>query len=223
MISTWRKTSLSVLLIGIVAAGTTAPTTLAASSALKTKVLYRANFRAGVHGWRALGTGWSVSNGMATNSGGGAGIFVAPFVPHTSRYAITAKMRLLAWRNLDCCLVSNFGVVFRSNLGNPLSDNSQGLVGGVYNGSLAGMKIVQAAFTTAHTNPDIYPQAADYDPGHSWHTVRVEVKSNTLVLKIDGNEATRANNLNRYFSNRGLGLISYATQLQVSSFVVTQM
>lgn len=196
-----------------------------AAPAAKSKTLYSAHFRNGAAGWRAIGSGWSLHNGVLNFVGAGAGIFAAPYKPN-GNYAIQVKIRLVNWNSVsqtNCCTVDSYGVLFRSNFADPATDSTEGLVGGVFNGSLASLTLIQAAFITASGYPDIYKVATDYDPGHSWHTFRVEVRGNNLKLIIDGSEATRFNNLNRFFANKGIGIISYGAQIQISRFKVVSI
>lgn len=60
---------------------------------------------------------------------------------------------------------------------------------------------------------------APFSADTSWHTYRVEVKANEIKVLLDGSSIIDTLD-NHYLSGEQVGLWCYATQVQVSSFIV---
>ena len=66
---------------------------------------------------------------------------------------------------------------------------------------------------------DAYLKEAQFAPGTTWHTYRVEVKANTIRFLVDGRLLLELRD-DTYLTGGQVGLFCYSVQLSVSDFKV---
>lgn len=204
--------------------GVGAMPTKPANASTHAKVLYRASWSHDASGWKTGGNTWNVHGGLLDFDGTDVSVFLAPYSTSTTRYAIEASIRLLAWKDSSVSENKGFGIVIRAVKASDPAAKTVGLVAGVGRGFMGCEGLYsQAVFATADTELNsLNKKNRAFRPGHGWHVYRVEVRDNTITLLIDGrvmNVATTS----RYSSGKRIGLFSLASQLQVKSFTVSRI
>jgi len=148
-------------------------------------------------------------------------VIVAPVLSPIGNYAIETKLRVRA--QTPNVRGAFFGIFFRGAKTVIKTDAASGLNAGLVVNTAASIASSQAGFCeVAYGSPEFQPEA-DYKPGNSWHTYRLDVRGNSFRLLIDGQEATRIGPVNDLFSARHVGLVAQFTWLEVGSYRVTTL
>jgi hypothetical protein len=177
-------------------------------------VLYQADWSKGMDGW-AGSSDWKVDahkamllNDGTVNCPSQAGpTIVAPYQVKIADYAVEATIQILRYTSYEC---PSFGLSVR---GTAQPDGWKGYMAGadLYQGQL---------FVGTSYNNRV--ATAPFSADTSWHTYRVEVKDNEIKVLLDGSTVIDTLD-NNYLSGEQVGLWCYATQIQVSSFVVSTL
>lgn len=162
-------------------------------------ILYQANWSSGMNGWS--GPGWKSVAGMLVSDGSNGAPILAPYQPTTPNYAIEVEARA----DSGCSNGSYFTMVARDAQSGFYSAEVCG--GGIYAVDASGNSNQIATLN----NPP--------DPGHGWHTYRLEVKDNRVTLLYDGSALASATD-NRYLDAGQVGLQASGMQVSVRSFKV---
>jgi hypothetical protein len=200
-------------------APTTAMTVEAASN-----TAYASSWTKGLGGWTHSSSGWKDSHGVVTYDGSGASVLIAPYHTAGTSYAVQAKMRLMAWRETGISESHGMGLLIRARGAVDPSGETAGLMGGLGKG-FVGCDGVHSNALLATADTDFNAVAQDsraFSAGHSWHTVRAEVRGNVIKLLIDGK--LRTSTTTRQFAGASLvGLFSLSARMQVKNFSVKKL
>ena len=185
---------------------TSAVSTVGSSPAAAARVLYRADWSAGLGGWSGS-SDWTALRGELLSAENG-GLVVAPLeVDSTADFAVEAEIQLLKSGG-------SFGIRVR------IQDNGAGGYAagpGDFNG---GVIVLQ---TDTNLNFGSQPLAIQpFAPGDGWHRYRVEVRGNGLRVFIDGAPVLSATD-NTFLTGKRVGLWNSGGQLSVRSFEVSEL
>jgi serine/threonine protein kinase len=134
----------------------------------------------------------------------------APYLVQGSNdYAVEARIQVTGTNALF--FHPWFGITVR---GKPVGASWQGYYVGVGCNSY-----LTSVFITDVNTIDSYLKEAQFAPGTSWHTYRVEVKANTIWFLVDGGLLLELQD-NTYLTGGQVGLFCYSVQLSVSDFKV---
>jgi hypothetical protein len=184
-------------------------------------VLYQADWSEGLNGWIGAGD-WNVSGSMLVNDGiqyesTGDPSITAPYLPQTADYAVQADIQLVRYSDAGAfTALDHFGIVVRSPNG-----------GGGYKLSICGSSGLNSCGTNDYevllSNGDLMsanPLAeSPFKPHAAWHTYRVEVKGNTIMVRIDGGSVFQVTD-NKYLAAGRIGLWSDRCQISVRNFKI---
>jgi hypothetical protein len=186
-----------------VAPVTTAVSTVGSALTGPTRVLYRADWSAGLGGWSGS-SDWSVLRGELLSAGNG-GLVVAPLeVDSTGDFAVEAEIQLLRYQITN----GSFGVMVR------IQDNGTGYATG--HDESAGVIVLRTELGGGRPTLDSQP----FTPGDGWHRYRIEVRGNALRVFIDGAPVLSATD-NTFLTGKRVGLWNSGAQLSVRSFEVS--
>ena len=144
---------------------------------------------------------------MLVSDGSSANPILAPFQPATANYAIEAEVRI------DATDYNNyFALVAR------LTQNGFYGAGDSWPSSCSATGYVDA-WDSSNKYHDVAGANNTPDPGHGWHTYRLEIKDNKITFSFDGSVLVSAND-NRYLDAGQVGLLTSGVQLSVRSFKV---
>lgn len=176
--------------------------------------LYVANWSHGFDGWTAKTPDWEAIDGMIYNTGTDSGAvsptLIAPYqVKGTGNYAIEVRMQVLAGPFNGCFDITTLraSIAGEDWVGYKavVCENTVSIETGSI-GSLVG-HLPQTLKSTS------------FDPKKDWHIYRFEAKGTALSLLID-NKLVLVVQDSTYLSGGLLGLHSYETELNISSFKV---
>ncbi len=166
----------------------------------------------GTSDWKVLGaTNTLVNDATRDHSQPPYGPSIpAPYVVQgTNDYAVEARIQVTGTTALfyhPC-----FGITVR---GKPIGAGWQGYYVGVGCDTY-----LTSVFITNVNMIDSYLKEAQFVPGTTWHTYRVEVKANTIRFLVDGGLLLELRD-NTYLTGGQVGLFCYSVQLSVSDFKV---
>ena len=172
--------------------------------------------------WTGGSSDWKTLNGMLLNDGSrgmGTGqtgpTIVAPCqLNGTTNYAVETKIQVVSTSNQPG---SCFGITVR---GDSTGNGWQGYQGDVdidCSSDSGSARILGAQFPN-----DFSLNHTPFNPGNAWHTYRVEVRGTSIKFIIDNTLSFSVND-NKYLTGEQVGLWSYATELNVSSFKVVSL
>ena len=181
-------------------------------------VLYRADWSQGLAGWH--GNGWVVQQGQLTSQGGDDDTIIAPYQPTVANYAIEIHVRIASY-------IVKVGGHFAFLVSK--TANRDGYNTGVSNLLAPGPRPnglnPQAQILLDPPSSD--PQANypfDYDPHMEWHVWRLEVRGDSIIVKLDTAAAFNAFSTRSLpFSSGPLTIQTHAIVFQVSSFTVSAL
>lgn len=214
----WRKRAGTVLAIGLV--GLAVP--LAASAA--GNAAYVSSWSRGLSGWTHSSGGWTDSHGVVSYNGSSASVLIAPYHVHGSTYAVQASMRLMAWRETGISESHGMGVLIRAPGPVDPTGTTAGLMEGLGKG-FVGCDGVHSNALIATADTDLNAVAQDsraFSAGHTWHTVRAEVRGNSIKLFVDGRLRTKAAT-KQFAGNTSVGLFSLSARIEVKNFSVHRL
>lgn len=175
---------------------------------------YTANWSQGNDGWNGT-SDWSVYGGELHNSGlnnhsDDTPTITAPFQPNSDDYAMEMTFRTPTQYNGHC-----FGVTVRG------SNSADGTMSGYSINFWCNSRGITSirAFSGSSEGSTYDTQ---FDPGTAWHTLRVEVKLNTIKLFIDGGLLLNVTD-NAYPTGRIIGLWSDQQPLDISSCKISPL
>jgi hypothetical protein len=130
-------------------------------------------------------------------------------------------MRLMAWRETGISESHGLGLLIRARGPVDPTGDTAGLMAGLGKG-FVGCDGVHSNALVATADTDLNAVAQDSRPfsaGHAWHTVRVEVRGNTIRLLIDGRLRT-STTTKQFAGATSIGLFSLSARIQVKNFSV---
>jgi hypothetical protein len=133
-------------------------------------------------------------------------------------------MRLMAWRETGVSESHGMGILIRASRPVDPTGNTAGLMAGLGKG-FVGCDGVHSNALLATADTDFTALAQDpraFSAGHAWHTVRVEVRGNSIKLIIDGRLRT-SGSTRRFSSATAVGLFSLSARMQVKTFEIQQL
>jgi len=220
-VSHFRLAAAIVLLPALLLPGTVAASSQHAATSSKSRVVYSVPWGK----WSTASSKWK-HLGHTTVQGGmlevrDDRVIVAPVLSPIGNYAIEAKLRVRA--QTPNAAGTFFGIYFRGVKPTIKSFSANGLSAGVLADTAPSLASSKAGFSSIEYGSPSYQPNADYKPGNSWHTYRLEVRGNSFRLLIDGQEATRIGPVNDLFSARHIGLVAQFTWIEIGSYKVTTL
>jgi serine/threonine protein kinase len=188
-------------------ATTPLPTTPPQTSSGQT--LYSANWSSGLGDWTGAAQWKWIQKGQIGSDGTSTDNFLllSSYHPSTPNYAVEAQIQLVRYTS---SYYGDFGILVRTDAGGngyyASVDQTNGLIIALMDGS----------------NQDNYGANLNqnsYTPDTKYHTYRIEVKTNTITLFLDGQQIGQATD-NTYLDARQVGLRAYNAEINVTSFKV---
>lgn len=182
---------------------------------------YASSWGRGLTGWSHSSSGWTDSHGVVSYDGSSTSVLIAPYRVRGPAYAVQASMRLMAWRETGVSESHGMGLLVRAHGAVDPTGDTAGLMGGLGKG-FVGCDGVHSNALIATADTDFNAVAQDkraFSAGHTWHTVRAEVRGNTIKLYIDGKLRTTASS-KQFAGSRSVGLFSLSARIQVKNFSV---
>jgi hypothetical protein len=178
------------------------------------RMLYQADWSDGLNGWTGSAD-WKALNGQLTNDGTKSIHNLAmptmqvPFdLSNTSDYQIEARLQVTRTTH-----AAGFGFFVRYD------DNGHGYIVGA--GSPLDGPTTLFEITRADSWHTPLQQIA-FTPGTAWHTYRIEVQHDHIIVFIDGGFVMDVTNTT-YSSGAFVGLWDSNTQLSISSFTIESL
>ncbi len=157
-------------------------------------------------GWTGTAD-WKIFNNMLINDGSNGSYQTAPTIiapcqlDTVSDYAVEMRMQMV--RGNNCVDITTRGTA--------TGGDWQGYKASVCNGNVQ----------ITSSNGDTLTQAS-FDPTTAWHVYRFEVKGASLKLFVD-NGLLLTTSDNRYLMGSQVGIKSFSTQVNISSYKVLQL
>jgi hypothetical protein len=183
-------------------------------------ILYRADWATGMDGWTGSPE-WKVAGGQLLNDGSSysdqPSVF-APVSPANPDYAAEAQIQLVRLSDGGAMSgVDDFGLFIRA--GQPGAYEAGICVSsGIY--SCPGQNGHELFLSATGGNGALAARA--YSADTKWHTLRLEVRGNSLSVLLDGYSLLTATD-QRFLDPGSVGLWSNRVQVAVRSFVVTAL
>lgn len=185
---------------------------------------YSSSWGHGLEGWAKSSGGWAASRGVVSYSGAGASVLVAPARVKSGKYVVQAAVRLMAWRETGISESHGMGILIRATGPVDPTAETAGVMAGLGKG-FVGCDGVHSNAVMATADTDFTALAQDkraFSAGHAWHTVRVEVRGNTIKLIIDGRLRT-STSTRRFATGTSVGLFSLSARMQAKDFTIERL
>lgn len=189
-------------------------------------VLYQADWSAGLGGWVGSGD-WHWLNGMVANDGTHSDNYnddnitlTAPYrVDATADYAVEMQVQFVRWKG---------GMIGPG----PESGSAIGLVA---RGTKAGSYVAgyssawggtqwdsPTSFLAMNAHNVQVMDTLPFTPGDAWHTIRLELKGNTVKVLIDGGLVIQEVD-NTYLTGGVIGIFDRGCQVDIRAFTVSAL
>ena len=188
--------------------------------------LYKADWSNGMDGWTESG-GWSNVNGMLVNDGSqyslsGDPTVIAPYPPQDiANYSVQADIRLDRYTDEGGFSgEASFGIVVRSPDGGGGYKIGVCVSAGIYSCGTSDHEII---FSDGSFYQDTPVKQSPFRPAYAtWHTYRIDVLGNTIIVWIDGGMVFQLTD-DKFLSAGRVGLWSDRSQISVRSFTITAL
>ncbi|GER91953.1 hypothetical protein KDW_61150 [Dictyobacter vulcani] len=145
------------------------------------KVLYQSSWAGGLKDWKAT-AGWKLSGDYAQTDLGEHRILTVPYQSTAANYSLEFSLQVVS--------VPKDGGYFMLNADpNATHDGYQNHVLNLLDAGKHGYATHPLLETVIdpdiHQEPNVNPQAFDYEPGNQWHTYRVDVEAERVQFFVD--------------------------------------